>query len=239
MTSSLLTVTDLHVRYGPVRAVQGVSIDLPQGEMRVLLGANGAGKSSVTRAILGLVKADGGSVRLGGAELLGLPPHEIHRAGIAWVPQGRQLWGSLTVLENLRLAADRFGRAVADQRIEAIFNRFPRLRERQRNLAGTLSGGEQQMVAIGRALVSEPAVILMDEPTLGLAPKVVSDLFALVGELRDQGLSILMAEQNARQALKVANWGYVLEGGVLAASGPAMRLAQSEEVQEIYLGGKA
>jgi branched-chain amino acid transport system ATP-binding protein len=239
VTAPLLTVTDLHVRYGSVRAVQGVCVDLPQGEMRVLLGANGAGKSTVTRAILGLVKAERGSVRLRGVELLGLRPHEVHRVGVAWVPQGRQLWGSLTVLENLRLAADRLGRAVADQRIEAIFERFPRLRERQRNLAGALSGGEQQMVAIGRALVSEPEVILMDEPTLGLAPKVVAELFTLVGELRDLGLSILMAEQNARQALKMADWGYVLEGGTVAASGPARDLAQTEEVQDIYLGGKA
>jgi branched-chain amino acid transport system ATP-binding protein len=235
----LLAVSDLHVRYGSVRAVQGVSVDLPRGEIRVLLGANGAGKSTVTRAILGLTKAERGSVRLHDMELLGLPPHEVHRRGIAWVPQGRQLWTSLTVMENLRLAADRLGRDASELRIESIFQRFPRLRARQRHLAGALSGGEQQMVAIGRALVSDPQVILMDEPTLGLAPKLVADLFSLVRELKGLGLSIIMAEQNARQALKVADWGYVLEGGTLAASGPALELAESSVVQDIYLGGKA
>jgi branched-chain amino acid transport system ATP-binding protein len=219
--------------------VQGVHVELPQGEVRVLLGANGAGKSSVTRAILGLTRAERGSVRLNDAELLGLPPHEVHRRGIAWVPQGRQVWASLTVMDNLRLAADRLGRQAAHARIESIFERFPRLRERQRHLAGALSGGEQQMVAIGRALVSDPQVILMDEPTLGLAPKVVSDLFSLVAELKGLGLSVLMAEQNARQALKVADWGYVLEGGTVAANGPAHELAESTVVQDIYLGGKA
>lgn len=235
----LLSVTDLHVRYGAIRAVQGISVEVPSGEIRVLLGANGAGKSTVTRAILGLVKAHAGSVRFDGTEILGLPPHRVHRLGLAWVPQGRQLLGSLTVLENLRLATDRFPAATARDRIESVFERFPRIRERQRFLAGSLSGGEQQMVAIGRALVTAPRLILMDEPTLGLAPKVISELLGLVQELRSLGISVLMAEQNARQALKIADWGYVLEVGRLAASGPASELAGTDEVQEIYLGGRA
>jgi branched-chain amino acid transport system ATP-binding protein len=237
----LLSLSDLHVAYQAVPALSGASLELFEGDVRVILGSNGAGKTTIIKSILGLVRPKQGEIRYQGShDLRRLKPHQIHRLGIAWVPEGRQLWGTLTVLDNLRMGAYAVDdRAVVERRIEEMFARFPRLRERQQQLAGSLSGGEQQMVAIARALVSGPKLLLMDEPSLGLAPIVVSDVFKLVGEINRMGISILMVEQNARQALKVARFAYLLEVGRMVGSGSAADMASTEQVQEIFLGGRA
>jgi branched-chain amino acid transport system ATP-binding protein len=239
--SPLLEISDLHVRYNAVPAVNGVSIVIPEGEVRLILGANGAGKSTIIKAILGLQPAASGSIRFRGEhDLLRLRPHQIHQLGIAWVPEGRQLWGTLTVLENLRMGGfiER-DTARLQRRIDELLQRFPRLSERRDQLAGSLSGGEQQMVAIARALVSSPKLLLMDEPSLGLAPFVVRDVFALTREINAMGISVLMVEQNARQALKLAHWAWLLETGRIVVSGPSAEIAATESVQEVFLGGRA
>jgi branched-chain amino acid transport system ATP-binding protein len=232
-----LKVTDLEVTYGAVPAVKRVGLEVPRGEIRAILGANGAGKSSTIKAILGLVKARG-TIEFEGGAIHGLPPHRIHQLGIAWVPEGRQLFSTLTVHENLEMGA--FARGNGPQfpaRLDEVFTLFPRLRERQGQLAGSLSGGEQQMLAIARALISEPRLLVMDEPSLGLAPKVVQRLFEQIQEINARGLSILMVEQNARQALKIAHYAYLLEVGRLVGEGPSAALMASEDVQRVYLGG--
>lgn len=238
--SALLEIRDLVVSYGQVPAVNGVSLDLGAGELGVVLGANGAGKTTIIKTVMGLLRARGGSIRFGGQELVGKRPHEIHRLGIAWVPEGRQLWNTMTVLDNLRMGATEVrDAALVARRIDEMFERFPRLRERQNQLAGSLSGGEQQMVAIARALVSGPKLLLMDEPSLGLAPIVIRDVFKLTQEINATGIAVLMAEQNARQSLKVARTAHLLELGRLIESGPAAEIAAKESVQEVFLGGKA
>src|SRR5438876_6751404 len=234
----LLRVTGLEVSYGPVPAVAGVGLEVPEGEIRAILGANGAGKTSTIKAILGLLKARAGSIEFQGRPIHGLPTHRIHRLGVAWVPEGRQLFSTLTVHENLQMGA--FARGDGPRfasRVDEMFALFPRLRERRSQLAGSLSGGEQQMLAIARALISEPRLLIMDEPSLGLAPKVVQRLFEQIREINARGLSILMVEQNARQALKIAHYAYLLEVGRLAAEGPSAALMASEDVQRVYLGG--
>jgi len=238
--SALLEIRDLVVTYGQVPAVDGVSLDLGAGELGVVLGANGAGKTTIIKTVMGLLRPRRGSIRFGGTELLGKRPHEIHRLGIAWVPEGRQLWNTMTVLDNLRMGGTEVkDPALLGRRINEMFDRFPRLRERQGQLAGSLSGGEQQMVAIARALVSGPKLLLMDEPSLGLAPIVIRDVFALTREINAMGIAVLMAEQNARQSLKVAHTAHLLELGHLIESGPAAEIAAKESVQEVFLGGKA
>jgi branched-chain amino acid transport system ATP-binding protein len=235
--SLLLRVQDLEVSYGAVPAVKRVGLEVPAGEIRAILGANGAGKSSTIKAILGLVKARG-TIELEGRPIHGVPPHRIHQLGVAWVPEGRQLFSTLTVHENLKMGA--FARGDGPgfaARVDEMCALFPRLRERQRQVAGSLSGGEQQMLAIARALISEPRLLIMDEPSLGLAPKVVQRLFEQIQEINARGLSILMVEQNARQALKIARYAYLLEVGRLAAEGPSAALMASEDVQRVYLGG--
>jgi len=237
----MLTVRDLAVSYGSVPAVRNVSLEIAPGELRVILGANGAGKTTVLKAILGLLRPHAGEIRFGAdIDLLRLKPHQIHSLGIAWVPEGRQLWNTLTVLDNLKLGG--FGdrdKAAVDKRIGEMLERFPRLGERRHQIAGSLSGGEQQMVAIARALVAAPELLLMDEPSLGLAPLVVRDVFRLVREINDMGISILMVEQNANQALKVANWVYLLETGNIVESGPAATIGAKESVKDVFLGGHA
>jgi branched-chain amino acid transport system ATP-binding protein len=239
--TELLRVTDLAVSYGAVPAVDGVSLVIEPGELRVILGANGAGKTTIIKTLLGLLRPRSGQVRFAGdIDLLRLKPHQIHRLGIAWVPEGRQLWNTLTVMDNLRMGG--FGqedRSVVERRIGEMLERFPRLRERQNQVAGLLSGGEQQMVAIARALISGPKLLLMDEPSLGLAPLVVRDVFTLAREINSMGIAILMVEQNARQALKVAHWAYLLENGRIVESGPAAQIAGKESVQAVFLGGHA
>jgi branched-chain amino acid transport system ATP-binding protein len=239
--SELLKVTDLAVSYGSVPAVDGVSLAIEPGELRVILGANGAGKTTIIKTLLGLLRPRAGQIRLDGqTDLLRLRPHEIHRLGIAWVPEGRQLWNTLKVVDNLRLGGfAEPDKALVDRRMAAMFERFPRLRERQDQIAGSLSGGEQQMVAIARALISAPRLLLMDEPSLGLAPKVVRDVFDLVREINKMGIAILMVEQNARQALRVANWAYLLETGHIVESGSADEIGRKESVQAVFLGGHA
>jgi len=234
----LLQVQGLEVTYGSVRAVKGVDLEVPTGEIRAILGANGAGKSSIIRAIMGLVKSRRGTLTMAGRELQRLPPHTVNRLGIAWVPEGRQIFSTLTVQENLLMGA--FGQRHPQEvraRQEQIMELFPILKARQAQLGGSLSGGEQQMLAIGRALMSNPVLLLMDEPSLGLAPKVVQYLFDLTREIRARGISILMAEQNARQALRVADYAYLLEVGEIRDSGPARDMEASERVRQVYLGG--
>jgi branched-chain amino acid transport system ATP-binding protein len=235
--SLLLRVKDLEVSYGAVPAVKRVALEVPAGEIRAILGANGAGKSSTIKAILGLVKARG-TIELEGRPIHGVPTHRIHQLGVAWVPEGRQLFSTLTVHENLEMGA--FARGDGPRfasRVDEMFTLFPRLRERRGQLAGSLSGGEQQMLAIARALISEPRLLIMDEPSLGLAPKVVQSLFEQIQAINARGLSILMVEQNARQALKIAHYAYLLEVGRLAAEGTSAALMASEDVQRVYLGG--
>ncbi len=237
--TELLRITDLAVSYDSVPAVDGVSLFIEPGELRVILGANGAGKTTIIKTVFGLLRPRAGEIRFNGdIDLLRLKPHQIHRLGIAWVPEGRQLWNTLTVMDNLRLGG--FGqddKAMVERRIGEMFERFPRLRERQDQTAGLLSGGEQQMVAIARALISGPKLLLMDEPSLGLAPLVVRDVFNLVREINSMGIAILMVEQNARQALKVAHWAYLLETGRIVESSRADEMAGKESVQAVFLGG--
>ena len=234
--SPLLRVRDLEVSYGPVPAVKRVSLEVPTGEIRAILGANGAGKTSTIKAVLGLVKARG-TIELDGRPIHGMPPHRIHRLGVAWVPEGRQLFSTLTVHENLEMGAFARGDGASfETRVDAMFGLFPRLRERRTQLAGSLSGGEQQMLAIARALISGPRLLIMDEPSLGLAPKVVQHLFEQIREINADGLSILMVEQNARQALRIAHYAYLLEVGRLASEGTSATLMASDEVQRVYLG---
>ncbi len=241
MTTPLLKIEDLKVSYGKVPAVNGVSLEIFPGDLRVVLGANGAGKSTIIKAIMGLQKPREGSIRFDGdTDLLRLKPHKIHELGIAWVPEARQLWNTLTVIDNLRLGGWIVrDAAVVERRIQEMFERFPRLGERRDQVSGSLSGGEQQMVAIARALISAPRLILMDEPSLGLAPLVVRDVFMLTREINAMGIAVLMVEQNARQALKVANWAYLLEVGHIVESGPAAEIAGKESVREVFLGGSA
>jgi branched-chain amino acid transport system ATP-binding protein len=237
----LLRIDDLAVSYGAVPAVDGVGLEIYPGELRVILGANGAGKTTIIKAILGLKRPKRGGIRFDGEhDLLKLKPNEIHLLGIAWVPEGRQLWHTMTVLDNLRMGGfEAKDQAAVSRRIEEMFDRFPRLRERQRQLAGSLSGGEQQMVAIARALVSGPRLLLMDEPSLRLAPLVVRDVFALTKEINCMGIAMLMVEQNARQALKVADAAYLLETGHIVDSGPAAEIAGRDSVKAVFLGGSA
>jgi branched-chain amino acid transport system ATP-binding protein len=236
--TALLRISNLHVSYGALPAVRGVHLELPDGDLRVILGANGAGKTTIIKAVLGLLKATHGSIEFAGHDITGRPPHRINRLGISWVPEGRQLWDSLTVLDNLKMGA--FAQrddAETARRIDEMFDRFPRLRDRQRQLAGSLSGGEQQMVAIARALVARPRLILMDEPSLGLAPILVREVFRLVKEINQAGISILMVEQNARMSLRVASWAYLLDVGRIVIDGGARQLEASREVQDVFLGG--
>lgn len=239
--SALLEITDLAVSYGKVPAVDGVSLALGAGELGVVLGANGAGKTTIVKTVMGLLRPCRGSIRFDGQhELVGLRPHQVHHLGIAWAPEGRQLWNTMTVLDNLRMGAfDCTDKTQAGRRIDEMLTRFPRLRERQGQLAGSLSGGEQQMVAIARALVSGPRLLLMDEPSLGLAPIVIRDVFKLIREINGMGIAVLMAEQNARQSLRVAHTAHLLELGRLIESGPADQIAAKESVPAVFLGGKA
>jgi branched-chain amino acid transport system ATP-binding protein len=237
--NTLLRVTGLEVVYGHVRAVKGVDLQLERAQVCVVLGANGAGKSSIIRSIVGLVKPRAGLIEYPiGSAIQGQEPHLIHRAGIAWVPEGRQVFANLSVRENLRMGA--FGvpsKSTIDDRMQRITSLFPILGDRMNQLAGSLSGGEQQMLAFGRALMSDPRVLLLDEPSLGLAPKIVERLFDLVSDIRDDGLSIFMAEQNALQALRVADYAYLLENGEIRGYGTPREMEEREDVRAAYLGG--
>lgn len=238
--SIILNVEGLEVVYGAVRALRGVNLRVQEGQIVAILGANGAGKSSIIRSVLGLVKPNAGKIEFPeGRETRGLPAHKKNQLGIAWVPEGRGIFGDLTVYENLIMGAygtARIGPPV-QKRLEEIIRVFPRLHERREQLGGSLSGGEQQMLAVGRALMSNPKLLLMDEPSLGLAPLVVKRLFELVKEIKDSGVSILMGEQNAKQALKVADYVYLLETGEMRGDGSADEMQSREDVKRAYLGG--
>jgi branched-chain amino acid transport system ATP-binding protein len=231
-------VEDLHVHYGAIHALKGVSLAAEEGGIVTLVGANGAGKSTTLRAISGLIKPSAGSIRFRGKSLVGVKPHEIVREGVSHVPEGRIVFANLTVLDNLEMGAYlRKGRAAYSEDLKKVFRLFPRLDERRRQAAGTLSGGEQQMLAIGRALMAKPTLLLMDEPSLGLAPILVREIFSVIREIRGQGTTIVLVEQNARMALATADRGYVLETGLVRMSDRAQALLESPFVQAAYLGG--
>ncbi|MCR5089093.1 MAG: ABC transporter ATP-binding protein [Oscillospiraceae bacterium] len=233
----MLEVKDLHVSYGGIRALRGIDLVVPDGKIVTLIGANGAGKSTMLRTISGLVKAEKGSVRYNGKEMLGTPINKILVEGIAMVPEGRRVFTNLTVLENLKIGAYlRKDKAGIEKDIQWVYELFPRLKERSWQLAGTLSGGEQQMLAVGRALMSRPKLLMMDEPSLGLAPMVVKGIFDIIREVHRQGVTVLLIEQNANMALKVADLAYVLETGEITLKGSGAELLINEAVKKAYLG---
>lgn len=234
-----LEIRDLHVSYGGIRALKGIDLTVEEGQIVTLIGANGAGKSTTLRAISGLQKPQSGSILYGGEELVGLPAKEIVRRGIIHVPEGRRVFPDMTVAENLKIGAflrkDKDGIA---SDMDYVYSLFPRLKERSWQPAGTLSGGEQQMLAVGRALMSRPKVLMMDEPSLGLAPLIVKDIFSIIRRVNADGITVLMIEQNANAALRIADYGYVLETGVIALTGTGEELLRNESVREAYLGKK-
>jgi branched-chain amino acid transport system ATP-binding protein len=235
MSEVLLDIRNLEISYGSIAAIKGISLDVRKGEVVTLLGANGAGKTTTMRAISQLVKAKAGEILFKGKDLNKLPAHKVVPLGISHSPEGRKVFGILTVEENLLLGA--YTRKRLDpQTQEWIYELFPRLKERRKQLAGTLSGGEQQMLAIGRALMSQPELLLLDEPSLGIAPILVKAIFKQIREIADAGVTVLLVEQNAKAALKLADRGYVLEVGRIVMSGPAAELLASEKIQEAYLG---
>ena len=234
-----LEIRDLCVSYGGIRALQGVSLSVDEGQIVTLIGANGAGKSTTLRAISGLQKVQSGSILYGGEELTSLPAKEIVRRGIIHVPEGRRVFPDMTVAENLKIGAFlRTDKAAIAQDMDYVYSLFPRLKERSWQLAGTLSGGEQQMLAVGRALMSRPKVLMMDEPSLGLAPLIVKDIFSIIRRVNQDGITVLLIEQNANAALRIADYGYVLETGTIALSGTGEELLKNESVREAYLGKK-
>ena len=235
MSKNLLEVKDLSVSYGGISAVKGISFEVPEGEVVTLIGANGAGKSSTLRAIAGLEKPAGGSILFDGQELTAMGTEELVTRGITLVPEGRRVFPNLSVLENLKIGAYQRKDSLEED-IRWIYGLFPRLHERSWQMAGTLSGGEQQMLAIGRALMSRPKLIMMDEPSLGLAPIVVKDVFDIIREINKQGVTILLVEQNANMALKAAHHAYVMETGRITLNGTGKELAENEQVKAAYLG---
>ena len=233
----MLKIENLHVNYGGIQALRGISMEVPDGKIVTLIGANGAGKSTTLRTITGLVKAASGSVKLDGEELLGKSIDKIIATGIAMSPEGRRVFPDMTVLENLKIGAYlRKNKAEIEQDIQWVYSLYPRLQERSWQVAGTLSGGEQQMLAVGRALMSRPKLLLLDEPSLGLAPLVVQDIFNIIREINRQGVTVLLIEQNANMALKIADLAYVLETGNITMSGTGAELLADERVKEAYLG---
>ncbi|MCI7676000.1 MAG: ABC transporter ATP-binding protein [Phascolarctobacterium sp.] len=235
----MLKVNDLVVSYGGIEALKGISLEVPDGKIVTLIGANGAGKSTLLRSIIGLVKPDSGSITYGEKQLIGLNSQQIVENGITLVPEGRRVFPNLTVLENLQIGAylrnDKDGIA---KDIRWIYDLFPRLEERSWQMAGTLSGGEQQMLAVGRALMSRPKVLMMDEPSLGLAPLIIKDIFNIIQEINRQGMTILLIEQNANMALKIADIAYVLETGRITMTGSGKELLENPEIKAAYLGKK-
>ena len=231
----MLKIENLVVNYGGIEAVKGISLDVPDGNIITLVGANGAGKSTTLRSIAGLVKAKGGSITLDGEELLGLSTPDIVSKGITMVPEGRRVFPDMTVLENLKIGAYLRKDSLKDD-IDHVYDLFPRLKERSWQAAGTLSGGEQQMLAVGRALMSRPKIIMMDEPSLGLAPIIVQGIFDIIREINRQGTTVLLIEQNANMALKTADYGYVMETGKISLQGTGEELLANEQVKELYLG---
>ena len=233
----MLTLNNIDAGYGTFQALFGVSLEVKAGEAIGVIGPNGAGKTTLMRAISGLIRPTAGSLSMEGADLLATAPHRILELGIAHVPENRRLFPAMTVEDNLRMGAYiPAARAKFRQRLEFVYDLFPRLKERRAQLAGTMSGGEQQMCAIGRALMSEPRLLLLDEPSAGLAPVVVQQVFGLVARIRASGLTVLIVEQNVRQVLKVVDRAYLLEAGTIRASGTSAELAENDLIKEAYLG---
>lgn len=237
---SMLEISNLVVSYGPVRALHGVSLKVPERKLVCVIGSNGAGKTTLLRTISGLIAPESGQISLNGNSLIGLPAYRTPALGIAHVPEGRRVFPDLSVQDNLLLGAyARLNRMRVRQlqpEIESIYQRFPRLRERREQLAGTLSGGEQEMLAIGRALMTKPSVLLLDEPSMGLAPIIINEVFAILSDLKKQGVTMLLVEQLAYRALGVADYGYVIEHGRIEIEGPARELLADARVQRAYLG---
>ncbi len=235
MSEVLFAIKDLEVSYGSIAAIKGISLEVRKGEIVTILGANGAGKTTTMRTISQLLKAKAGSIQFKGVELTQLPPHKIVKLGISHSPEGRRVFGILTVEENLLLGA--FTQSKVDREVlDWVYQLFPRLKERRKQLAGTLSGGEQQMLAISRALMSKPELLLLDEPSLGIAPILVKAIFQQIKEIAQSGVTVLLVEQNAKAALKLADRGYVLDVGKIALSGTSQELLSNPKVQEAYLG---
>lgn len=233
----MLHVENLEVYYGAIHAIQGVSFDVKQGEIIALIGANGAGKTTILHTITGLVPAHSGNVNFNGTELTKTAPHKIVGLGMAHVPEGRRIFQQLTVYENLMLGAyTRKDNSEIENTLSTVFKRFPRLEERRTQVAGTLSGGEQQMLAMGRALMSHPSIILMDEPSMGLSPLYVNEIFDIIKSVNEAGTTVLLVEQNAKKALSIADRAYVLETGNIVLSGDAKNLINDESVKKAYLG---
>ena len=235
---AMLEIKDLEVCYGVIRAIKGISFEVNQGEVIALIGANGAGKTTILHTITGLVPAKSGSILFGGKELTKTPAHKIVSMGMAHVPEGRRIFQQLSVLENLKLGAyTRKDKNEIAQSLKMVYERFPRLDERKNQVAGTLSGGEQQMLAMGRALMSKPRIILMDEPSMGLSPLLVTEIFDIIKVISESGTTVLLVEQNAKKALSIADRAYVLETGNITLSGKASDLMDNESVHKAYLGG--
>ena len=233
----MLKVNDINVYYGAIHAIKGVSFQVNDGEVVTLIGANGAGKSTTLNTVCGLLHSRTGSVEFLGQDLAGIPAHKLVERGLAHVPEGRRIFQHMTVEENLEMGAYTQPRSSVDPNLERVFEQFPRLKERRRQVAGTLSGGEQQMLAMGRGLMSSPKLLMLDEPSMGLAPILVEQIFDIIKRLHQAGTTILLVEQNARMALSVADRGYVLETGKIVATGTGDELLHDEAVKKAYLGG--
>ena len=235
---AMLDIKDINVYYGAIHAIKGISLYVNEGEIVTLIGANGAGKSTTLRTISGLLKPKSGTITFLGNDIAGMPAHKIVAEGISQVPEGRRIFAEMTVMENLELGAFiRDDTKTIAQDLKKVFQRFPRLEERKLQLAGTLSGGEQQMLAMGRALMSKPKLLLLDEPSMGLAPLLIREIFSIIVDINKTGTTVLLVEQNANMALSIANRAYVLETGRITLSGDAKELAASEEIRKAYLGG--
>ncbi|SHF06843.1 branched-chain amino acid transport system ATP-binding protein [Schwartzia succinivorans DSM 10502] len=236
--AAMLDIKDINVYYGAIHAIKGISLTVNEGEIVTLIGANGAGKSTTLRTVSGLLTPKEGEIKFLGETISGLPAQDIVRAGISQVPEGRRIFANMTVMENLELGAYiRTDKEGIEKDYQMVFERFPRLAERKEQQAGTLSGGEQQMLAMGRALMSRPKLLLLDEPSMGLAPLLIREIFNIIVDINKAGTTVLLVEQNANMALSIANRAYVLETGRITLSGDAKELAASEDVRKAYLGG--
>ena len=237
MSETILKIEDLQVRYGGIEAVKGISFDVQQGQIVTLIGSNGAGKSSTLRTISGLVRPSGGKITFQGEDITGKDPTQIVTQGVTLVPEGRRIFPDMTVLENLKIGAY-LRKDDLSEDLEWVYSLFPRLKERSWQAGGTLSGGEQQMLAIGRAMMARPEVMLLDEPSMGLAPLVVQQIFDVIKDINKMGTTVLLVEQNARKALQIADYAYVMETGKIVMEGPAQEVASNPDVMAAYLGGK-
>ncbi len=234
---SMLNVADLEVYYGSIHAIKGISFEVNQGEIVTLIGANGAGKSTTLKTVSAMMRAKSGIISFEGQSLVGIKPHKVVGMGMAHCPEGRRIFQQMTVQENLEMGAYIRDRGEIGDSIAHVYNLFPRLKERYKQIAGTLSGGEQQMLAMGRAMMSKPKLLMLDEPSMGLAPLLVEEIFRIIQDLNQAGTTILLVEQNAQMALSIANRGYVLETGRISASADAKALLEDESVKKAYLGG--